>query len=299
MGSKSKIVKEMIKVFPKADNFYDLFGGGFSVTHAMIVHRSKHYKSFHYNEIRKGACELIKDAIAGKYNYDVFKPNFVTRSEFQVEKERSFYHKIIWSFGNSGKNYLFGKDIEKQKESLHNAVVFDQFDDWAKKFFGFETFGKLKDIKERRLYCKNKIKYNKSKRMDLEQLERLEQLQQLQQLQQLEQLNFYNKSYIDVPIKDNSIIYCDPPYKGTADYDGNNRFNHAEFLDWVHENKSPVFISEYNIDDKRFRCIFKIKKRSLLSSDKSVGDKIEKLYVNKAGLNLLMKNKLNKSGQKL
>lgn len=63
-GSKTKIVSEIAKFFPNADHFYDLFGGGFSVSHYMILRRSKSYKKFHYNEIRPGLVELIQDAIA-------------------------------------------------------------------------------------------------------------------------------------------------------------------------------------------------------------------------------------------
>ena len=65
MGSKDKICDELIKIFPKADHFYDLFGGGFSVTHAMFLRRSRDYKQFHFNEIRKGACGFIERAIKG------------------------------------------------------------------------------------------------------------------------------------------------------------------------------------------------------------------------------------------
>ena len=36
-GSKTKIVEHIAKYFPNADHFYDLFGGGFSVTHYMDV----------------------------------------------------------------------------------------------------------------------------------------------------------------------------------------------------------------------------------------------------------------------
>ena len=78
---------EIAKLFPKADHFYDLFGGGFSATHYMLVNRRKSFKQFHYNELRSGMCELISDAIAGKYNYKVFKPDWISRERFFAEKE--------------------------------------------------------------------------------------------------------------------------------------------------------------------------------------------------------------------
>lgn len=66
-------------------------------------------------------------------------------------------------------------------------------------------------------------------------------------------------------IPDNSVVYLDPPYKGTFDYSENNSgamkntslFNTEEFLDWAYEigKKHPTFISEYNIDDNRFTLV--------------------------------------------
>jgi len=127
----------------------------------------------------------------------------------------------------------------------------------------------------------------------LQQLERLRQLQQLQQLQQLERVEFSNKSYDEVEIKDNSIIYCDPPYKGTGDYQ--NSFNTESFLEWAHKQSQPVFISEYNITDKRFHCVFKIAKRSLLSAKKEMKLKEEKVYANEAGKKAFVRYSMEKS----
>lgn len=107
----------------------------------------------------------------------------------------------------------------------------------------------------------------------------------LRQLEQLQGLEFYNLSYEQIPIKENSIIYCDPPYAGTAKYD--KTFDHKSFFDWADSQSSPVFISEYNISDKRFKEVWSIKKRSLLSSNKELKNKIEKVYENKAGLKYL------------
>lgn len=81
-------------------------------------------------------------------------------------------------------------------------------------------------------------------------------------------LHCYNLDYHSLTdiIPDNSVVYLDPPYKGTFDYsDGGpggcmsntGLFNTEEFLDWAHEigRKHPTFISEYNIDDDRFTLV--------------------------------------------
>jgi DNA adenine methylase len=86
-----------------------------------------------------------------------------------------------------------------------------------------------------------------------------------------------------VPIKENSIIYCDIPYKGTEKYDKNKHFNHDEFFDWAASQNQPVFISEYSINDKRFHFVKEIKTKSRMSSI-SPTDSIERIYCNNAAL---------------
>ncbi len=320
MGSKDSICDELVRIFPKAKNFYDLFGGGFSVTHAMMVRRSKDFSHFHYNEIRPGMCELIKDAIAGKYSYDFYHPPWVSREEFFEKLDKDPLIKILWSFGNNGKAYLFGKQIEPYKRSMHNAIVFNEFDELAKQVFQMENFKEGYSIQAKRLFLRNKIEhYRKTKvpeflwpflnekslaivkrgnqpehlqqlqhleqLQQVERLEQLERLERLQQLRQLERLSFSNKSYDEIKIESDSVIYCDPPYAGTADYDGG--FNHKKFFDWADAQSVPVFISEYDISDKRFTCVWKIEKRSMLSSDKTMKLKQEKVYLNKAGIEIL------------
>jgi site-specific DNA-adenine methylase len=317
MGSKSKICKEICGLFPKAENFYDLFGGGFSISDFMIRYRSKDYKQFHFNEIRPGICDLIKDAIAGKYNYKVFKPKWISREEFFERKEIDAYVKVIWSFGNNGNDYIFGKDIERYKKSMHNAIVFNEFDEQAENVLGIKKFNDGLSIYDKRLFLRNRViilnKHltdSESKQLErLEQLERIQQLEQLQQLQQLERLQqlqqlqqlqrlerleriqqlerlcFYNTSYEKVEIKDNSIIYCDIPYDGTVGY---GEFDRKRFLDWASEQVNPVFISEYQINDSRFKEIYRIKKRSLLDSGVGRKHKMERVYVNKAGFKSIL-----------
>jgi len=288
MGSKAKICKDICSIFPGADNFYDLFGGGFSVTHYILKYKSHQYKQFHFNEIRPGICDLIKDAIAGKYNYDVYKPEWISREEFFKRLDTDPLVKIIWSFGNNGRDYLFGNDIEPYKKSMHMAIVFNKFDDTAKQVLGMDRFKEGLSITDKRLFLRYKVVKNNPSLRPTE-LERLQRLQQLQQLQQLLQLEFYSTSYELVPIKPNSIIYCDIPYDGTAEYDKNDSFNRAKFLEWAHEQKEPVFISEYQISDTRFKCVKSIKKRSLLSGNKdNTLIKMERLYVNQAGYRALI-----------
>lgn len=286
-GAKHKIMPILSKMFPPADHFYDLFGGGFSVTHFMMEHRSKSFKQFHYNEIRPGLPQLVQDAIDGKYNFANFKPEWICREKFMLEKETNPYIKIIWSFGNNGEDYLFGKDREPKVRSMHMAVVFDQFDEFMEKMFGITKWPNSMDITAKRLYLKKLIP-----RQQLEQLQRLQQLEQLEQLQQLQQLpklELTNLDYRQVTIKPNSIIYCDIPYKGTTQY--GNSFSHDEFFNWAADQENPVFISEYNIDDSRFGLLKQVSHRSTFSAGGRKNIPVtEKLYGNKPACDIIKKH---------
>lgn len=303
MGSKSDIVASIAMNFPSADNFYDLFGGGFSVSHYMLKHKSHKYKSFHYNELIPSTVELVKQAINGDFSYDKFKPEWISREDFFKRKETDAYVLCLWSFGNNQKTYIFGTDIEPYKKSMHMAVVFDEFDGTAQNVLGFKVWPKeVSSIKARRMYIRQKINFdNKRKsRGDLERLERLEQLEQLQRLEQLEQLEQLERlqklqqlqqlerltmtalDYRDVVIKPNSIVYCDIPYKNTSSYV--KVFSHDEFFNWAASRDFPVYISEYEIKDPRFKLVYAVAKTVKLSgtgmSKENENMDREKLYWN-------------------
>jgi hypothetical protein len=100
----------------------------------------------------------------------------------------------------------------------------------------------------------------------------------------------YNLDYHKLTdiIPDNSVVYLDPPYKGTFDYSENNSgamkntgsFNTEEFLDWAYEigKKHPTFISEYNIDDDRFTLVDSWTKFCRAAGAGHVRHTTEKLY---------------------
>lgn len=285
MGSKNGIAVDIINKLPSGNRFVDLFGGGFAMSHCALL--SNKYKYVLYNEYNPLLPPLIKKAIKGEYNYKVFKPDFVTREKFNELKEKDGYIKYIWSFSNGGKAYLFGKDIEKRKQSIHNWCVFNKKDEWMNKYFyDIDKYIQTNDIKGRRILWKRYteiIKKNKSDIKRIQQLERLERLQTLQQLQQLERLqtlSIVQGSYDEYEYKKGDVVYCDPPYEATAEYSGG--FDIKKFYEWVYTRPYKVYFSSYNnISDKRFKMIWAEGKRSLMAGAVGNNKKYECLYTNK------------------
>lgn len=100
----------------------------------------------------------------------------------------------------------------------------------------------------------------------------------LQRLQRLQRLEVKQGSYLDYVYKDGDIVYCDPPYENTANYNGTN-FNHTEFYDWVASRPYKIYFSSYEISDKRFYKVWSKEKRKLMCG--ACGDKVtEFLYCN-------------------
>jgi 16S rRNA G966 N2-methylase RsmD len=260
MGSKSKILHLIQYILERHFDkryFIDLFCGGFSVSHYVLLHSEFVVLA---NDANKYVVALIEKALNGLPDivYD-----FVDRTTFkQVIDNPDNYEdwyvgfvSTIYSFGNSQKTYMFGKDIEEHKKSLHNALVFNKWEGIATEFEMPEWVKNIdyKSHKEKRLefmkFVKEKNAENRVRR--LQQLERLQQLQQLQQLEMLTRLErLQHKDWRvfikNVPQKvlENAIIYCDPPYENTAEY-AENTFSHADFWQWFRETPYCVYVSSY------------------------------------------------------
>jgi site-specific DNA-adenine methylase len=266
-GSKKKIADRILEMLPQAANFYDLFAGGCAVTHAVL---EKHdlwgytWDKVFCNDIQ-GTPQLFVDAIQGKYKNE---NRWISREEFNEKKDTDQYIKWIWSFGNNGRDYMFGKDIEELKRQAHEYVIANGYDGTpTKRIHLLKQFKKEQTITDR---------------FDFEQLERLQQLQQLERLQRLEQLQRLERlqisfnDYREIEILSDSVIYCDPPYQNTNHYGID--FDHAEFWEWVRDNKHPVYVSEYKAPDD-IKCIASFEHRSTLSSTTN-NLVIENLYWN-------------------
>ena len=111
-------------------------------------------------------------------------------------------------------------------------------------------------------------------------LQRLQKLQQLQRLEQLKDLSISNLSYenviIDTP-EDETILYLDPPYHGTASY--NSTLDFKKLKTFIKESKFKIYLSEYK-NTYDLKLVKEFKHRSILSPS-SNNEVIEKLYCNK------------------
>lgn len=282
MGSKRKIAKPLIDYIlnsnPNAKYFYDLFGGGGAMSFEAL--KRKRFEKVSYNEFNEAIVNLLI-----KIKYDGVTPEFyewIDRETFNKYKDgncwKSGLIKTCWSFGNNvDKGYLFGANIEKYKMLLHKIIV-------NKCQLSINEFANLTslhidnhwlnndDLHKRRLNIMRLIAKEKG-RADLESLQNLQQLQNLQ----ISSLS-YEQVKIETPISE-TIIYCDPPYKGTAKY--NKDINHDKFLEWVKNSPYKIYVSSYDFD---LPCVFELSHRSSLSATNNSKKVVEKLFCNQEEL---------------
>ena len=283
MGGKRilahKIVGYIMNYNPKIKYVYDLFGGGGAISFEFLKRKRV---QVHYNELNPSIAALMVKLQREGVTKDMYE--WVSRETFfqHVHDKDWFggYLQTCWSFGNNQQTYLFGKDIEEEKRLMHEFIVNGKIDNNFHIPLTEEEIGLilgLPDCNRRRIKLSQFSK--KYKRVDLQQI-----LQSLQSLQSLQNLQITNVDYREVdiiptPIEE-TIIYCDPPYKNTAAYKEGG-FNHNEFYDWLRGSKYKIYISEYALPQD-FTCVYEMEHRSTLSATNNSKKTVERLFCNKA-----------------
>lgn len=90
-------------------------------------------------------------------------------------------------------------------------------------------------------------------------------------------VQFHHCSYDQLPIPDNSLIYCDPPYRATIKYQ--HEFDSDKFFEWCRIKASQghqIFVSEYTAPDD-FKCVLEISHKTTMNRNIS-NPRTERLF---------------------
>ena len=312
-GSKNMLVNDLMKAMPTSgmENFYDLFAGGCAVTHKAMADGK--FARYFANDLDGQGLRLFRDGIAGKFHDE---KRWISREDFFRLRDTEPYVAVCWSFGNNQRDYIYSRKLEPYKKACHYAIVLDDFallkelcpevadaceealqgvaDTHERRIkFGptvvnwLKAHGTAEMLENNPLYSSCHTKKDTKTRpkgtiRGLQRLESLERLQSLQSLQRLERLQSLETSFMDyreMEIKPRSIIYCDPPYKGTSRYNTGD-FDHEAFYDWCERQTELVLVSEYDMPEDRFVAVWQREHRSRLSGTANNGV-VEKLFVPK------------------
>ena len=291
-GSKSRIARRIVNLLPAASCLVDVFAGGCAVTHAALL--SGKFNQVIANDLSDAPELFYRVAKSGG-----MKPMWVSREEFFALKDRDPVIRYAFSFGNGGACYLYGREIEPLKHAAHLAVVNgdcsrlpDELRDAVQ-----QALDGVTGTRERYLAYKAALRRLR-KRVDLEHLERLQRLQHLERLQRLQHLEHLERlvrlqhlqnlerldrltvsrrDYRDVHIPEDAVIYCDPPYAGTAGY--GIAFDHKAFYSWCRAvgKRHPLYVSEYWMPSD-FRCVAEYEVRALAGASTNAQTRIEKIF---------------------
>jgi site-specific DNA-adenine methylase len=277
-GSKSKLVSELFKFMPKAENFYDLFGGGGAVTDYALYKGL--YKNYTINELN----ELTYKALTMYFNDD-FKDEkrWISREDFFKLKDTDPYVAFCYSFGSSLVTYMYNPDKEQCERAFHYAICYDDYsllDQYLGKYkvrlYSSNIFDKRIELQN---YLRNLFEKNICNNLERNPLISFNDQCPKSVYNPPKNLEILNKSYIDCNIRDNSVIYCDIPYKDTYCKGYSSGFNHDEFYDWCLQQTQLVFISEYQMPSD-FVAVTEIEFLSTFN-DKSAKKVVERLYIPK------------------
>ena len=283
MGSKNSIVHGIVgyildRHYDKK-YFIDAFTGGFAVSH-YVLHRSN--KIVLANDLSNYMMGLYNEIFYNKSKeFDKVKYDFVTRDIFFDVRDNPDnypewyvgYVLTLWSFGNKQDTYIYGMDHQDEKEAMHEALVNNKWDNLDPKFTlpdKIKNMSYRDDIYKRILFLQQWNEHV-GERVQLDHLNRIERLVDLNKirlidnikaLESVSYLDFING--IDADILADAVIYCDPPYEDTAEYQAGRGFNHDEFWQWFRNCPYAVYVSSYKAPDDIKPLNFELK-RSLLA----------------------------------
>ena len=276
-GSKSKLAERIVALLPEAEHLYDLFAGGCAVTHcAMTVPSGPlgKWRHIHANDIAD-MPQLFRAAISGKYRDE---RRWISREDFHRLKASDPYVRSVWSFGNKGMTYLYSRELEPYKKALHEMLFAETVQ--QRRVLYRKVVKEMLPLLSKASPASLESLQSLQSLQSLESLQRLQSLERLQRLQRLESLQRLETTQLDyreVEIKPDSVIYADPPYRGTEKY-GKATFDHEAFYDWCEQQTAPLFISEYQMPEDRFTCIAEWSRVSSLCATNNSLRVTERIY---------------------
>lgn len=285
MGSKQLIADWVVEHFKCAEHFYDLFCGGCAVTHAAML--SGKFADFTANDVNPHTL-LFGDAIRGKF---LNEERWISRDDFFALKDTDSLVAVAWSYGNNERAYAYNPNLEEYQHALHEALYWRSYERMMLLYgidlrpIDSELFAERcrraraiikKAIANGHDFCDEVL--NSISEGSLTTGVQVKSIKRINNCCRLaphaNKLQQTIGDYRDVKIKPNSLIYCDIPYKNTADYGVD--FNHDEFYEWALRQPN-IIISEYSmpsefveIDAKYKQCTF---------SQKNNNKVVERLFI--------------------
>ena len=228
-GSKNKIAKRLIEFIPRTENFVDMMCGGASVSQYIKEHRPE--TNVHLNDVDEQLIEFLR-LIDGNGWHGI--EHFIPREEFARLKDSRFDVSVCFSFGNDRKTYLYSWNKEFLMWRLEDRLIKDGLPE------SYERF-----LKEKNKYPDVDVKYMRA-------VQRISSIFRFQ-----ERMNgkfasiscgtYFDYRFSDGMTPDNTVVYCDIPYRDTESRQYSERFHHERFYWWVRNSRYVCVTSEFSM----------------------------------------------------
>lgn len=220
-----------MNTFPRLIHSSTSSSEGGAVTHAAML--SGKFRNFLANDLRKTpqAWNRAVDGIGDEYDRFISKEEFLASDDMLV--------KMLWSFGADCRSYAHAGIHELAARMIMTDTVEERYSAWLKFLKAVEARG------ANGLY--NYVQHISS----------VTHLRWIKTLEGNQPVTPFNLDYREVKIPKDSLVYADPPYRGTAHY--GNRFDNDAFWEWCRTREFPVYVSEREAPDD-FVQIFSVQK---------------------------------------
>ena len=212
----------------------------------------------HFYDVFAGGCAITHAALlSGKYKY-------IHASDIDTRGMRLFWDGIEGEFKDEDR-WITREDFHRQKATNpYIALCWSFSNNMEDYLYGKDIENVKKNFFEKReAYTRNVGRLNRvNKNIGMN----------------IESVTFAKCSFEKVDILEDSVVYCDIPYRNTqCSYRYN--FDYEEFYKWA-ENHKNCYVSEYEMPNDRFKIIYEIEKIQLTSNSNNKRAK-ERLYVPK------------------
>ena len=199
--------------------------------------------------VREELCRYLSES--GKTRVDIDRilgtngmaRHYFSKSQWEFPTEEK-YEKIRTACPNFPSYDYWGQSLERL-ERLQSLQRLESLESLER----LQSLQRLESLESlERLQSMENLQ-NLQSMNNLQNLQSMNNLRRLQRLESLESnLQVFSSDYQSVEIPADSCVYCDIPYKGTAEYkDGG--FDYPRFYNWLRTRDYPVWVSEYAMPD--------------------------------------------------
>ena len=319
-GSKTKLAERIIDLMPRAEHLYDLFAGGCAIAHcALIKGKYGHVHINDINPMMPQAFVKalqggfddedrwisredffrLKDTdpyAALCFSFGSDTRTYIYGKDKEEYKKALHYAIYFNSFDLSDK--IIGVDLRPIQSCRTRQERYLMTKRLIKDAYSENTppppTRKPRET-QKSAGCKTASDTHgsqfKKKRTDLQNLERHNRTLSDWRVPNatteyhtppisLDALTWSATDYQDVPIPENSVIYCDIPYKGTDRYAGKGAdFDHDRFYEWALRQTQPIFISSYDMPKEDFKVIAEYSRTDTLSATNNSLRVTERIFI--------------------